>query len=201
LLFSTGRIEKGDEVWRLRVDHPIFQKFDERILVYSFFCAVWIGISIFVAGYEPGFIDDHWRTLPPMLAALLMSMALARFFTHLSDGRNKVTLGLVVSLLFFWAVVPALGYFIGEIGSRPGKAPSKTAATVSEYLMESSPVVMLFRIEDDRVEGWLFCTIAVLVISLLAVLPTFMPKLKSRTAVSYDWTASRAEAAPAESAA
>lgn len=197
LLFSTGRIEKGDEVWRMRVEKPYFQRLDERHLVYLLYFALWIGPTLGMVqawGANTSFQRHVYPSLKLTVPALLVTFAATRFFTALVETRTRATIAVVLVLFVFWGIVPTLGYFVGEIGSAPGSIASTTRMNIAEFMVSSSPISSAYRVwSDDPRSRPQIALAAMLGLSALMLALSLAKPLRRRMAVSYDWRSTPAQ--------
>ncbi|MCH8333847.1 hypothetical protein IIC65_07935 [Candidatus Sumerlaeota bacterium] len=199
LFFSTGRIEKGDEVWRIRLKYPLFRRLNESFLLYFAYLLLWLAPVYLMAlawdetdAFSPHFVSS----LPAMFLALLVVWSLARVSSVFTENRNRATVGVIFGLVMLWAILPLIGVFITEVLDRPvgSLAPAlDDAATVLTYL---SPIPTLLRIYSDSTDRDVFLPLALLAAqSALFLLPLASRKLRKRLEVSYEWT--RPEPSPA----
>lgn len=202
-LFSAGRIERGDEVWRLRLRRPFFRRIDERVFLYTGYIVIWMGTCAVLANADRSSfagLTSPWAYLrssfPLLLASWFVVLSAARLMSSLSENRNRAAAGTILLLLFFWGVVPILGFGAGQIGSLPGQPMSLLVVGVSDFMIDVSPFSTLTdeSIGTDFGETILPTLIAVGLACLL-VLPTAFGPLKRRLAIDYNWGEAR-EAIP-----
>lgn len=196
LFFSTGRTEKGDEVWRLRFGRKIFQRLDERIPLYALYIALWLGSAYLLADAwdSTGKFTTHFMsTLPLALLSLVLVQAVASCLSLFSENRNRVMVAVVLGLVVLWGVIPAFGYFLGEIRTNPSRRSQSAAMQgASEILMDVSPIRVVNHIWRDETDTDPTLSLIFLsALSLLFILPTFSKKLRGRFAVTYDWVSKR----------
>ncbi len=191
LLFSAGRIERGDEVWRLRLERPVTRRAHETYPLYGFYLLVWL-VPVFLMGklYDQSgvFSFKFFQSVPILAAALGLVLALTLGFNLFVERRNMVAAAVLVSLLVLWALVPLGGYFVGQISPLAGRSQSVAVQMTSTALMDFSPFPVMYRIWDGRPDVKLFgpsATAAVL--ALIALVPYLSAGLRRRVEVSYDW--------------
>lgn len=193
LFFSAGRVERGDELWRLRLDRPAFRAGLDAGLVYLLLGLVWLGSSaglVVALGNPP----DPGRTISgsllPLLSALFMFYAICRLTSTLAQTRNRAAIVALGAVSLIWIMIPLLGYFFGEISSAGGMQPSPLVGAVSEMLTQLSPLVVLIRAADHISSAEILrATIVNLALGLAILLPTFAAPLRRRLVVSYDYMA------------
>lgn len=204
LIFSAGRVERGDELWRLRLERPVFRRGLDAGLVFGLLGTLWLVLAaalLLALGNPADARSTLTGSLPPLLSALLLLYGVCRLISMITQTRNRaaiVTLG-VMTLL--WVMIPLLGYFFGEISSAGGLQPSPLVRVFSEILTQLSPVVVVIR-AADHINSAEVIRIAVInaALGLAFLLPTFAAPLRRRQAVSYDYVALAEGAADAHEA-
>jgi hypothetical protein len=207
-LFSSGQVERGDEVWRLRLRLPVFQRIDERIVIYALYATAWIAPTWFMSGaWDPSgdFAPRFETALPTMLAAVALLWSATRLSTALSDNRGRVMIGVSVAFFVVWGILPAIGEFLVHSSSGPrglnltgGKATLGMAA--GGLIGDFSPIPFIARVWDDPTVvkeslGRAFWIAAALAALLQAPL-VFNRSLRRRLAVNYHWFGLTHGAAP-----
>lgn len=193
LFFSAGRVERGDELWRLRLERPAFRTGLDAGLVYLLLGALWLGASLallLMLGNPSDPRETLLNAFPPMLSALFLFYAVCRFTSTLSPTRNRAAIVALGIAALLWVMIPLLGYFIGEISGAGGAQISRPTRSLSETLAHLSPVVILIRAADHMPMFEIVrATVVNLVLGGAMLLPTFAAPLRRRLAVSYDYMA------------
>ena len=199
LLFSTGRIEKGDEVWRIRLKYPLFRRIEESILLYFAYLLLWLApvYLMALAWDETNVFSPHFvSSLPTMFLALLVVWSLARVSSVFTENRNRATVGVIFGLVMLWAILPLIGVFITEVLDRPAGNLAPAFDDAATVLMHLSPIQTLFGIWADFEDRDVLLPLGLLAAeSALFLLPLASRKLRKRLKVSYEWT--RPEPLPA----
>lgn len=200
LIFSAGRIERGDELWRLRYSVPAFRRGLDAGLTYLLLIAVWLGSSaaLALALRDPmGVSGMMLGATPPLAAGLLLVFSLARLMSVVTETRNRAALGVMGVILVLWVLLPLMGYVAGQISGGTGYAPSFSVSRTAQVVTELCPLVVLDRLESGNAPlEFVPSIVLTVVLALFALLPTFTDSLRRRLAVAYDYT-SRIEAPPA----
>lgn len=192
LFFSAGQIERGDEVWQIRVARPLFRKTLESHLLYIFYALVWIGGTaalIFASGESDTLIATCMTTLPILLAGLLTLLGVARLMSAVTANRNRASFGVIITIALLWGVVPLIGLMIQGVmeSANRGRSLQGVARIAVNSLYDFSPVVALIRTEDSLGSVSMIggCLIPLALGGLFA-LPTYLGSLKRRLVVVYD---------------
>jgi hypothetical protein len=195
LIFSAGRMERGDELWRLRLERPAFRQGLDAGLVYVLLGTLWLVTSFALArSFENpmNVIDSLFLALAPFLSATFLFYAVCRMMSVATQTRNRAAVGALGVMAVFWILIPLLGVFVGEVSSAGGLQPSWIVETVSETLADLSPPVMLSRITNDPSTGGILRASGLtLGLGLLFYLPTLAESLRRRLVVSYDYQVRR----------
>lgn len=203
LIFSAGRVERGDELWRLRLARPRFRRGLDAGLVYLALSLMWVGATAVLAvGLLPQAAAIPRMLLPaaaPALSALLLLYALCRLMSITTQTRNRAAVGAIGLASIVWILLPLLGYFMGEISNIGSQQPSVVAEAVSGLLKALSPAVFFARVaEDPHASESLLSTILLLVLALGVLGLTLVDVLRRRLVVTYDYNVrGGAPAAPA----
>lgn len=192
LFFSAGRIERGDELWRLRLARPQFRRGLDAGLVYLSLIILWLAATLILGEALLPQAGQAWDALvpalPPLIGALLLLHALCRLMSIATETRNRAFVGAVGIASVLWLLLPLLGYFVGEISSIGGDRPSDLAEAISGLLKALSPAVVLARAADDPDASEMLLSTGLMLILALGVLAlTFLEPLRRRLAVSYDY--------------
>lgn len=201
LLFSAGRIEKGDEVWCLRLDRPRSRRIHETYPLYGFYLLVWL-VPVFLMAelYDQSgkFMPNFSKSLPILGAALGLVLALTLGFNLFVERRNMVAVAVLATLLVVWVLVPIVGYYVGQMTPLAGRSQSFAVQMTSAVLMDFSPFPVLYRIWDGRPDVKLLAPAATTAaMALVALVPYTSARLRRRVRVSYDWTGASAQTAEA----
>ena len=200
-MFSAGRVERGDEVWRLRVRFPFFQRLPENYPLYAAYLAVWLGGSYMMAASwdrTGEFMEQLEKALPTMLISLVLVWSLARFMSILSENRNRTMVGLILVLIVLWGLLPILGLLFQEIGNPLGNSPMAGMDFAGDLLLSSSPIPALFGVFENRPNFAVFVPAGMIAlqVALVLLLQFSRQDWRKRLKVSYRWSGSRqAEAA------
>lgn len=199
LLFSAGRLEKGDEVWCLRLERPRWRRVHETYALYLFYLLVWL-IPVFLMGtlYDQTgeFMLDFVQSLPILMAALALVLALTLGFNLFVERRNMVAVAVLVTLLVVWVLAPIVGYYAGQISPFAGQSQSVAVQMTSAALLDFSPFPVLYRIWDGRPDVHLLGPAATAAaMALVALSPYLSAGLRRRVEISYDWTGAPAQMA------
>jgi hypothetical protein len=201
IIFFAGRVERGDELWRLRSAHPAFRTGIDAGLVTVLLAAGWLGASLALADAMGNPLNTRrviFSAAPPLLASLLLVYSLCRAMSVLSETRNRATVGVVASLVLLWSVLPLLGVLISEVSSAVGWAPSAGAEAVGWILRDMSPPPILFRLAEGDPAGQVISpTLITTILAAMILAPTCLDSLRRRLRVSYDDVARPAPEPPA----
>ncbi|MEN6625657.1 MAG: hypothetical protein ABFD69_05445 [Candidatus Sumerlaeia bacterium] len=190
VLFSAGRFERGDEVWQVRMRWPIFQRIDERIPLYAFYIALWLGTSLIAGdawGSTPQVANKMMTLLPVLASALALVWVLCRLTSCYTEDRNKAVILVIVIVLILWFGTLALGAMFDEIFKASNGRESSSA--LAEALYALSPLTAIGRVLDSQKWGGATTmTIVQLSLALLALIPTWTRRARTRIKVAYTWT-------------
>lgn len=195
-MFSAGRVERGDEVWRLRVRFPFFQRLPENYPLYAAYLAVWLGGAyLMAASWErtDEFILQIQRALPTMLIALVLVWSLARFMSILSDNRNRTMVGLILLLIVLWGLLPLLGVLFQSFSGPLNSSPMAGMDFAGDLLLSSSPIPALFHVFNNRANFEVFVPAGMIAlqVALVLLLQFSRQDWRRRLKVSYRWSGSR----------
>ncbi len=194
LIFSSGRIEKGDEVWNIRHTRPAFRIVHEQYLVYAAYIALWLWTaSAMGAAYDPGkFTSRLPAAIPLSLASLATVIAAARFSNYFWEGRNRAMIVGLLALVVIWGVIPGIGYAIWEFAGGTKALGKSLFAFVGYVGTCASPVPCFVQIWDDKwsYEDLLLPILAQVAFAALFSLPALSRRLRENIRVSYDWWSS-----------
>lgn len=192
MLFCTSRIEKGSEIWRLRLRFPVFRRFDESIIFLALYAALWLAPGYFMArawDTQNFFAPRILHSIPVLLVSLFTIWALANLISAFGENSNRVAMAIVLLLVVLWGAVPAMGFFVAEISPAPGDSASPLSAQVSTVMLNASPAPLLIAIWDDDVrEYYLFPILMVLAQGFVFLLPFISKSIRARFKVSYHLT-------------
>lgn len=188
LIFSAGRIEKGDEVWRIRHTLPIFRKLPEQIPFYLALGLIWIiPSSMLGASYDPaGFGARFSEVLAPGIASLALVAAASCLMNCLTDSRNRAMIGVFLILVFAWILLPLVGFIFGQAAG--GSVLFANAAAVFSAFSPFMPFITAWG-ENFTAgsSGGMFCAILQIIMAIGLFVPAMLPAMRERVTVSYDW--------------
>ena len=194
LLLSTGRVERGDELWRLRLRRPLFQRFDERIPLFAFYLILWLAPVAVLARFNDidGRFTQHMiDSLPIALLILVVVAAMCRLLSLSTPLRNRAAVTTVLLLLILWGVLPAVGFALREIsaGLRHQSIPPAQFVEIGNYLLDFTPFRTFYHLwEDHPLANRGRTCLMMAVLAAVALLPTLLPAARARFRVSYDLT-------------
>ncbi len=192
LIFSAGRIERGDEVWRIRQQFPIFRRVHENYLIHALYIASWLFLGYGMGAAWEGtskFLPHFWSGLPVVLAGLFLMIALTRIVNLFVEQRNPATIGLFLTLLLLWGGAPILGYTLEAVASPGRDYPVPGLSDLADILMDASPVPVLYHIWSDDPNLDLISPPCILGgLAILLLIPTLLPWWRRRMAISYEWS-------------
>lgn len=201
ILLSSGRVEMGDELWKIRLRFPIFRRIDERVFVYGFYILGWLGLTYVLGAAWDGSGEHlaHWLlSMPIVLLSFLAIFSIVACISIFTESRNRATIMSILTLVFLWGVVPAVGLFLTAL--TPGSNPNQTLFDeAGNLLIDTSPITALAGIWGDEPSAApMIAAAALAAISVLFLLPFLSKGLRGRFTVSYDWTSPRRDEAEAE---
>lgn len=191
LTFSAGRVERGDEVWRIRMRFPALRRVPEDPLVHIAYASAWLGAMFAFAHLDAATTPARRMetVLPsvvaPTLASLVAAYCLARALSGYLELRGKTMLAATLVLFVAWAALPALGGLFLAIDGSGG--PRTAFDAVGQFLIDVSPVAPVRRALDGDASGTLVAVAAQGVLAVAAILATLNPVWRERTSVSYRW--------------
>ncbi len=190
LLFLTGRLERGDELWRMRVHRPVFQRFDERLPLFVFYLVLWLGpVAYLVWRWDDDLsIRQHLiKSLPVTLLMLAVTYSLCRFVSLFTPMRNHAAITVILLLLVFWGLAPAVGFLFQEVSSNIGVEMSARLNRLGGYMIDISPFPALHgEWHGDALRHQPRNLYLMGGLALLLLLPTLMPSARARFRVSYE---------------
>ena len=190
LLFLTGRLERGDELWRMRIRHRVFQRFDERLPLFVFYLVLWLGpMAYLVWRWDDDLsIRQHLiNSLPITLLMLAVIYSLCRFVSLFTPMRNRAAITVVLLLLVFWGLLPAMGLLFQEVSPNFGIQMGVRFEWLSGYMIDLSPFPALHAEWDgDALKHQPRNLYLMGGLALLLLLPTLAPGAQKRFRVSYE---------------
>ncbi|MBI3735592.1 hypothetical protein HY256_03655 [Candidatus Sumerlaeota bacterium] len=195
LIFSTGRIEKGDEVWNVRHTVPFFRIIHEQYLLYAAYVGLWFLPAYWMgASYDPAkFLPRLELAIPVSLAAIFFAVAATRCMNYFWEGRNRTMIAAFLILILVWGVAPAGGYFLNELAG--GKKAAGPLSMMGEFLFSLSPAPVLADIWSDAatMDDAVWPAIFQIILGLMFLSPMLKKDFRSRVSISYDWWSSIGE--------
>lgn len=140
LAFSVGRMEIGDEVWRLKLCYSSLRRVDVNLWYLLGLLAIWVGISYPGADWT---IRDEIAILLPSFAAQLFFLAMCgRLITELgAERRFGVRLLFGIAILLFLIVPLAAAVILDDLWIE---------STILEALVQLAPFLFILdNLRDD----------------------------------------------------
>jgi hypothetical protein len=129
LVYQTGRVEMGNEVWRLKRRFRFLRGIDESVIHQLLLIGLWVLIAHWwirnTAAYasQPHVTQRLWeQTLWFVTANALFAGALGRFFANLTRTRSSALRWTFLTLLVLFLIMPLAIIFLIKMGpSAPGQ--------------------------------------------------------------------------------
>ncbi|MBN1477350.1 hypothetical protein JXA47_11405 [Candidatus Sumerlaeota bacterium] len=124
LVYQTGRVEMGNEVWRLKRRFRFLRGIDESVIHQLMLIGLWVLIaqwwlrSTVAYATQPQVTHRLWiQTLWFVTANALFAGALGRFFAHLTRTRSSALRWTFLTLLILYVILPLAIIFLVKMNS------------------------------------------------------------------------------------
>jgi hypothetical protein len=125
-IYNTGRVEMGNEVWRLKRRFAPLRPFDESVLYIALLLLVWITVGSWWVGHtaaaasQPGATRAMWwQTVYFVSANTLFTCALARFFANLTTTRSQSMGFTLLTTATLYLILPLVLMFLIAVRRDP----------------------------------------------------------------------------------
>lgn len=185
LNFTAGRVERGDEVWRLRMRFAALRRVPEEPFCVALCVAAWLAATGSLASLDSGPAPRFGDLFPDLALVGAVSVAVAWSFARTLSGyfeqRGRTMVAAILSLFVVWALVPGFGLLLDGMSDGAFAAPA-------ELLKLFSPFTILGRVgSGDDVGGLVFHLAVQGLMGALAFVPSLGKVWRERTSVSYEW--------------
>jgi ABC-2 type transport system permease protein len=124
LVYQTGRVEMGNEVWRIKRRFRFLRGIDESVLHQLMLIGLWVLIAQWwirntaAHAAQPRATHHLWvQTLWFVTANALFAGALGRFFAHLTRTRSSALRWTFLTLLALYVILPLAIIFLVKLDS------------------------------------------------------------------------------------
>jgi|GEM_PF-3448999 len=193
LLFSTGRVEMGDEVWKIRLRWPWFRRLNETVWLYAFYFVIWLLPPYVLARYwsaAPDFLMRYFFSITILAAALGLVWAASVALSLLTENRNRCAAGVIALLAVLWGIAPLLGFTLAEMRLPAGLDRPLWMRLLSTFLRDASPFSAVYRLWKESASPtsrYILPDVEMALLALLFLLPLASRRLRARFNVAYDW--------------